>query len=138
MASRGEDIQPNTISSITGTVAFWTEAEPHNQGQFWYFWLKPVGKYINYSEPSICLVVDESNPAIEMLKIAAESNSNQEFEMSVQIMPKQTDYLYFIISKDEEVKQISSGVPTIQASAPIDTQSSIQIRQQIINSAPIF
>ncbi|KAA6390061.1 MAG: hypothetical protein EZS28_014410, partial [Streblomastix strix] len=105
-------------------VAFWNEARPHNQGQFWYFWLKPVGKYINYSEPSICLVVDESNPAIEMLKIATESNSNLEFEMSVQIMPKQTDYLYFIISKDEEVKQISSGVPTIQASAPIDTQSS--------------
>ncbi|KAA6396518.1 MAG: hypothetical protein EZS28_007957 [Streblomastix strix] len=47
-ADRGEEVQSNTISSITGTVAYWTEAEPHNQEQYWYFWLKPITKRESY------------------------------------------------------------------------------------------
>ncbi|KAA6393135.1 MAG: putative polyadenylate-binding protein [Streblomastix strix] len=116
MASRGEDIQSNTYSSITGTIAYWNDAEPHNQGQYWYFWLKPSGKFSSHSEPWICLVVDENNPSIEVLKTAAESKSDQEFELNVLIMPRQPDYLQFVVSKDDEVKQISSRIPTIKVS----------------------
>ncbi|KAA6371431.1 MAG: hypothetical protein EZS28_033042 [Streblomastix strix] len=116
MASRGEDIQSNIKSSITGTIAYWNDAEPHNQGQYWYFWLQPSGKFSSHSEPWICLVVDENIPSIDMLKTAAESKSNQEFELNVLIMPRQPDYLQFVVSKDDEVKQIFSRVPTIKVS----------------------
>ncbi|KAA6398997.1 MAG: hypothetical protein EZS28_005483 [Streblomastix strix] len=79
MADRGEDIQPNTISKISGTIANWNDYEPHIKGQFWYFWLKPTQKY--RTETPICLAIDENNPAFEMLKSAVETNSNQEFQM---------------------------------------------------------
>ncbi|KAA6401986.1 MAG: hypothetical protein EZS28_002489 [Streblomastix strix] len=122
MASRREDIQSNTYSSITGTIAYWNDAEPHNQGQYWYFWLKPSGKFSSHSEPWICLVVDENNPSIDMLKTAAESKSYQEFELNVLIVPRQPDYLQFVISKDDEVNQIFSRVPTIKVSDLNNTQ----------------
>ncbi|KAA6370668.1 MAG: hypothetical protein EZS28_033805, partial [Streblomastix strix] len=136
MASRGEDVQSNINSSITGTIAYWNDAEPHNQGQYWYFWLKPSGKFSSHSEPRICLVVDENNPSIEMLKTAAESKSNQEFELNVFIIPRQRDYLQFVVSKDDEVKQIRSGTSTLKESDQNETELSPIIQQT--ETVPIY
>ncbi|KAA6378719.1 MAG: hypothetical protein EZS28_025755 [Streblomastix strix] len=136
MTSRGEDIQSNANSSITGTIAYWKEADPHNQGQYWYFWLKPSGKFSSHSEPWICLVVDENNPSIDMLKTAAKSKSNQEFELNVLIIPRQPDYLQFVVSKDDEVKQILSRTSTLKESDQNETELSPIIQQT--ETVPIY
>ncbi|KAA6382417.1 MAG: hypothetical protein EZS28_022052, partial [Streblomastix strix] len=108
---RGEDIQPNTISSIIGSIANWYEVEQHNQGQFWYFQLKPLLKY--RTETPICLAIDENNPAFEMLKAAAETNSNQEFIMNEemkQIINGHSDQNVNSVSFTEYLNNVSESV----------------------------